>query len=133
MNLISSIKNLITWFPVVWKDRQWDHIFLLTILRKKLSLMEKFFREKCNHVNSERDADNIKFAILLLNRIMEDDYSSVFKPYEVKYGEISFKSFSSEKEKELFHKCMEHEVYLRNQDLDVLFSHLRKHILEWWD
>ena len=130
----TSIKNLITWFPVIWKDRQWDHVFLLDILHKKLSLMEKFFREKGHHVGAEKDADNIKLAILLLDRIRKDDYiKSAFKPYEDKYGEISFKSFSSLKEKELFNRCSEHETYLKNQDLDMLFSHLRKHILEWWD
>ena len=130
----ASIKNLITWFPVIWNDRQWDHVFLLDILHKKLSLMEKFFREYGIHVGTEKDADNIKLAILLLDRIRKDDYiKSAFKLYEEKYGEISFKSFSSEKEKDCFTQCIDKETYLMNQDLDMLFSHLRKHIREWWD
>ncbi len=40
-----GIKNLITWFPIIWKDRDWDHWYLYKILRFKLIQMENLQRE----------------------------------------------------------------------------------------
>lgn len=152
-----GIKNIFIWIPVLLEDRQWDHSFLLVILRKKLSLMEKFFRTKGNHVGAEKDADNIKTAICLLDRLLKDDYmESAFVPHKKKYGESTMvweeipdmpKSVKMDikyenqpvteeekkKERELFLRCMNKEDYLRKQDLTYLFKHLEKHLFGWWD
>ena len=55
-----GIKNLIIWFPVIWKDRWWDHYFLYVMLHKKLSLMEHNLRNYGCHVRAEEDAKKIK-------------------------------------------------------------------------
>lgn len=41
--MIQNIKNLIAWFPVIWKDRDWDRYYLYNIMIFKLNKMEKFF------------------------------------------------------------------------------------------
>lgn len=155
-NVVTGIKNLITWFPVIWNDRQWDHCYFYELLHKKLTLMEKFFREKGIHLYAEKDADNIKYAILILNRIIKDNYyDNAFKPHRKKYGESHFlwndikdskykeleivydrdpkTDKEKEKEKRLHKQCIEREIYLKNQDLEMFFRHLRKHMNDWWD
>lgn len=109
-----GIKNLVFWFPVVWLDRWWDHSFLYSILRHKLKQMEKGFRMYGISVNSERDAKNIKKCILLLDRLINDDYIDYTKRDNVR------KSFEEEQ------KAIE-------QDLDLLFKIIRKQIRCWWD
>jgi len=99
-----GVKNLITWFPVIWQDKQWDYGYFYPILQKKLELMEKFFRTRSYSVDGDKQADKIKYAILLLNRLIEDDY------WEKKNGD-----------------------YLKKQDMDELFNHIRKHLESWWD
>ena len=31
-NFIKGIKNLFKWFPIVWKDRDWDDHFIFEII-----------------------------------------------------------------------------------------------------
>ena len=36
---ILGIKNICKWFPVIWKDRDWDDSFLFEIIKFKISKM----------------------------------------------------------------------------------------------
>lgn len=151
--MIKKIKNIIRWVPVLWKDRDFDHVYLLIILRQKLKHMEEFFRsEYAYKINSKRDANNIHKCILLLNRLIEDEYTA-FDTYYKKWGEIEFRfedvdnelsqlfidienvktKEDKERETKEFRKCCQHEEDLRNQDLSYLFKIMRKHIRTWWD
>lgn len=157
-NFIISIKdgieNIIIWFPIIWKDRDWDQWFLYTILKFKLSNMEKYYRKYGISANSEKTANQIKICVDLLGRLLEDEYgNTVFKKHEEKWGDLDF---SFEPYKNDLHKCLitrpnikteedeklerkqskrlhEHESYLIKQDVDYLFKIMKKHIQTWWD
>ena len=150
-----GVRNLITWLPVIWKDRWWDSYFIYPILHKKLSMMESTIRKYGHHVYAERDADKIKVCVLILKRIMDDEYSEMaFKRHEEKWGDsvmsfvktdnpnlsrmlIEYDSVKTEKdeaeERKDFRRAMEHEDYLRKQDIDTLFKIMSKQISSWWD
>jgi len=150
-----GIGNLIRWFPVIWKDRWWDHYFIYPILHKKLSVMENHFREDGHHVYHEKDADKIRVCVLLLKRIMDDDYmENAFKKHDEKWGDsemmfvptenselsemkINYENIITDKDKEQerkdFKYAMEKEEYPRKQDIDLLFKMMSKHIRSWWD
>ena len=67
--IINKIKNLIRWFPVIWKDQDWDSEYTLNILIKKLEHQRDFFLSKDTHlVNSWETADEIDIAISKLIR-----------------------------------------------------------------
>lgn len=38
-NVYYGIRNLIRWLPIIWCDRDWDHVYLLKILEKKIGSM----------------------------------------------------------------------------------------------
>lgn len=151
-----GIENLINWFPVIWKDRNWDHCYIYTVLRHKLHLTEQQIREHGHHVDNERDADNIKVCVNLLDRLIKDEYhDSAFKRHEEKWGEpelsfkdledkpdlqgvyINYPNVKTEKDKEQerkeFQLATVRETELREQDLDMLFKNMRKYIQTWWD
>ena len=155
-NLKHGVKNIIIWFPTVWKDRWWDHHFFFVILHKKLSLMEKNFREHGHHLNHEKDADKMKRCVLLLDRIIKDEYHDmVFKNHDEKWGDIDFKftpcedregyseldiirsnaktKEEKEQERQEFRRIMRNPEKLLQQDVDTLFKFLNKHIRTWWD
>ena len=70
-----SIKNLIVWFPVIWKDRQWDQSYLYLIMIKKLELMEKFFNsDDCHIADWKLVRDEIRYAKEALIRLEKDNY-----------------------------------------------------------
>ena len=70
-NIITGIKNIVTWFPVIWKDRQWDYVYLLKILDKKLGLMLKDFEENPN-VNLNEEITEIRIAQLHLQCLIKE-------------------------------------------------------------
>ena len=154
-DLKQGIKNLIIWFPVIWKDRWWDHWFFYVLLHKKLSLMEENIRKYGIHVNAEQDADKIKICVNILKRLIDDKYHEIaHSNHKKKWGEskmnfidtddpelselkITYDSVKTDKDKEQqrkdFRRACEKEQELREQDLDMLFTLLRKHIQTWWD
>jgi hypothetical protein len=84
-----GVQNLIAFFPVVWQDRDWDYHYWIRLNIFKLRRMEKLLREHGNHVNAERDADNIRKAVLALERLEKDDYIlDVNMWVDKKYGEL---------------------------------------------
>jgi hypothetical protein len=113
-----GVKSVIGWLPVVYHDRWWDHSFLYSILRYKLNQMEKGFRKQGHCTNSEKDADNVKKCVLLLDRLIKDDYID----YNNEKGWTPKIRLLLRKEEEMI-----------NQDLDLLFKTIRKQIRAWWD
>ena len=98
-NIRLGIPNLIKWAPVIWKDRDWDQYFLYIILQFKLKQMEQLQRKYGISVNSNDYADQMRTCILLLERIIKDDYlHNVLKPHEEKWGEsrLDFKETSDQ-------------------------------------
>lgn len=134
--MIQGIKNCIQWFPIIYRDRQWDHMYLFDILHKKMSLMEDFFRTKASFVGKEKEARKIKICVLLIDRLRKDGYDKMaFKDHEKKFGELDFFDRGKHKKEwnRSFQKACDHEDYLRHQDLDFLFTLIKKHVLSWWD
>jgi hypothetical protein len=64
--------------------------------------------------NAEKDAKEMKKCIILLDRLINDDYIDYERGDNIR---------------ELYEK----EERMINQDLDLLFKIIRKHIRTWWD
>lgn len=65
----NTTKRLITWFPVIWKDRDWDEVYLYEIMRFKISLMRQELDRNQRHVGCEDRVLEMKRAEYLLGRI----------------------------------------------------------------
>ena len=121
----------------------------------KLKNMEKYFKKYNRYVGIEKDIDNMHKCILLLDRIIKDNYyENVFKYYEKKWGapemrfidcndhkskkiKIIHSNVITEKDKILCEKefkiLCEKEFTMKQQDIDLLFNIMRKKIFGWWD
>lgn len=149
-NIISTIR----WLPVIWQDRQWDEYYLYKILEHKFKLMEDFFRYKGMHVGAEREANQMKVCRLLLQRLMEENYTTPYdernQPHFDWFQKKMEEAFNKEPNGEGFIVIAEayerdepdarwivpahkHEKYLRKQDIDLLFRIITKHAEKWWD
>jgi len=156
-----GIKNLIMWFPAIWKDRQWDHQYIYMILRQKLRFQEQYIREHGIHVHNVRDADEIKVCLDCLDRLIEDDYhSEAFEKHDKRWGkaELEWEDVSPEevegrvgmtklnithpnvkteedheKERLDFLQSCESEDSLRKKDMLTLFDTMYQKIQGWWD
>lgn len=119
-DFISGIKNLFVWFPVVWKDQQWDHVYLYYFMNKKLRLMEKFYEEgNTFSLGAPRTLREIKTCRVLLDRMIKDDYLP--------------DSFLDEIDRKKCKRMVDHAEMQHKQDIDLLFKLMAKHVRGWWD
>ena len=80
----TSIGNLIKWFPVIWKDRDWDDHYIFEVFKFKLEKQAKYIKEKGFHTNSDLDAKRMMLCVKLMEKIQEDFYTMEYMDYEDK-------------------------------------------------
>jgi len=76
-----GIKNIIRWFPVIWKDRDWDDHFIWEILKTKLKNQAKYIGEMDRHLNAKRDAERMMLCVRLIDKIQSEYYQSEWMDY----------------------------------------------------
>jgi len=147
-NIKNGIYNLIRWFPVIWKLRDFEAHYLYILIYKHLDHVESSFKKQ-NHivkVNSEEYINQIKTAKNLAKKLFEGDYLDIaLKPVEEKYGKakLRFEDVDSGKfKKMIFDETKEeanarYEAYkladdIEAQDKELLFKYLREYIAFWW-
>jgi len=147
-----GLKNLWYWLPVIWNDRHWGDSFFYILLRHKLIPWEKQMRNS-QLMKADQEADKIKEAILLLDRLINDEYTEqVLAPHDAKWGEteIDFEQVAggygmhftrknavtpeekAQARKE-YRRLAKHIEHLINQDIEHLFQIIQKNVRGWWD
>jgi hypothetical protein len=147
-----SIKNLIGWFPVIWNDKDWDSAYIYTILHKKISNMEDFFRTDAIISEADRVADEINTVVLALQRLVKDEYEEIaFEDHDKKWGKIGMieapwkmhkfnftrKNVTTEEDKKIEKQemlaCFDRVEAYRQCDIDLVCDTMKEKIQEWWD
>lgn len=54
-----GVRNLVKWFPVIWRDRSWDHCFIHLLMEQKLKFVYKEM-SRDNRVMREPSEDSSK-------------------------------------------------------------------------
>lgn len=80
-DLIQGIKNLWRWFPLIWKDRDWDDHYIWVLLEKKLANQAKYIGDRDFHMNAKRDAERMMTCVRLINKVREEYYQSEYTDY----------------------------------------------------
>jgi hypothetical protein len=87
----TSVGNLIRWFPIVWRDREWDHHYVYEILKHKLTHMAKYFRTRDMWVGQIREAERMELCVRLISKVQEEYYlTEHMDVMEKKYGKMRF-------------------------------------------
>jgi hypothetical protein len=64
----TGVENLWKWFPVIWKDRDYDHDFIFEILKFKLNNMANRFEQTNRFVDSTKQASKIRTCVRLIQK-----------------------------------------------------------------
>jgi len=75
------IYNLIRWFPIIWKDQDWDHHYIFEILKFKLKNQAKYIGDHDRHTRAKRDAEIMMLCVRLLDKIQDDYYGVEYFDY----------------------------------------------------
>ena len=76
-----GIKNLIYWFPIIWKDRNWDSHYIFEILSHKIKAQSKYIGSRDIHTRAKRDAEVMMTCVRLMGLVQDDKYSAEYSDY----------------------------------------------------
>jgi len=85
-DIIHGVKNLIRWFPTIWKDRDYDHFYIYELLRVKLENQAEYISQKDRHTRAQRDAE----LMLLISRLITTQQEELYDMEYMEYHESEF-------------------------------------------
>jgi len=132
------------WIPVIWNDRDWDWLFLLKILRHKLNNDRNYYIKFGIHLRKDKQIRDMKVCVNLLDRLIADEYDDIYqKELEKKWGDyegvfcLSRVGVVTEEDRKQYNKdckkAFEKADYAKKQDLELLFTIMKKKLFSWWD
>ena len=80
-DVIQGFKNLWRWFPIVWKDRDWDDHYIFEPIKFKLKNTAKYFETKQRFVGWEKEVKYLRICEKLIQKIQDDYYQSEHYDY----------------------------------------------------
>jgi len=80
-DFITGIKNLWRWFPLIWKDRDWDDHYIWILLEKKLTHQAEYIGRRGIHLNANRDAERMMTCARLIKKVREEYYHMEYMDY----------------------------------------------------
>lgn len=76
-----SIHNLIKWFPIVWKDRDWDFSFTYNVMQFKLEQQSKYLTKRNTFVNTPHYISRANVMSKLIERCRDGYYADEYFGY----------------------------------------------------
>ena len=75
------IYNLYRWFPIIWKDQDWDDHYIFEILKFKLKNQAEYIGSKDRHMSAKRDAEIMMLCVRLIEKVQEEWYGREYFKY----------------------------------------------------
>jgi hypothetical protein len=79
--LYYGIRNLIKWFPVIWKDRDWDQHYIYRVLEFKLTQQAYGIARRDIHTEAQCTAEKMLLCARLCKIQTEDLYGTEYLDY----------------------------------------------------
>ena len=154
------IYNLYRWFPIIWKDQDWDDYYIFEILKFKLKNQAEYIGGHDRHMSAKRDAEKMVLCVRLIEKVQDEYYGREYQDYhksELKF--IDSKSHPGLYEMEIEHISDNYDDYFKkypriykqvktedkhqiafdiakmNEERahKLLFKILEQNIRRWWD
>lgn len=81
-DFMNGVKNLVRWFPVIWKDRDWDDHFIWKVMMQKLKFQSKYIGDNDRHMSAKRDAEIMMTCVRLMEKVKEEYYGMEYMDYQ---------------------------------------------------
>jgi hypothetical protein len=76
------IRNLYRWFPIIWKDQDWDDHYIWEILKFKLTNQADYIGRYDRHTCAKRDAERMMLCVKLIDKVQTEYYGAEYMDYE---------------------------------------------------
>ena len=78
---IRGVEKLWYWFPIIWKDRDWDEHYIFEVLKHKLKAQAKYIGERDIHTRAQQDTRRMRLCISLIENIQDETYAMEYIDY----------------------------------------------------
>jgi hypothetical protein len=113
----NGIKNLWKWFPVIWKDRDWDDHYIFEVLKFKLNKQADYIGGRGNHVSAKRDAEIMRLVTKLIKLQQDEFYGMEYMDYHNTDYDFVPTDYKIDGK-----KCFEMKSTLVSEDFDSYFK-----------
>ena len=156
------IQNLIRWFPIIWKDQDWDDHYIFEILKFKLKNQAKYISYHNRHTSAKRDAEIMMLCVRLIEKVQDEWYAREYFDYhKSEFKFVNSKQFPGSYEMEIIEISERYDEYFKKYPLiyrmvpdlnapkdriafeisrineerahKLLFKILEQNIRRWWD
>lgn len=156
------IYNLYRWFPIIWKDQDWDDYYIFEILKFKLKNQAEYIGYHNRHLSAKRDAEIMMLCVRLIEKVQDEYYGTEYFTYqESEFKFIESKDHPDCHEVEIIEKSERYNEYFKKYPLiyrmvpdlqapkgkiafqisrineerahKLLFKILEQNIIRWWD
>jgi hypothetical protein len=76
-----GVKNLWYWFPIIWKDRNWDGHYIYEVMKHKLKAQSNYIGRRDLHTRAQQDARRMRICVELIEKIQDDFYQMEYMDY----------------------------------------------------
>ena len=73
-DIAQGFRNLWKWFPLIWKDRDWDDHFIFEALKFKIENTAKYIEKNNRYIGCERDVQTMMTCVRLIEKIQNQFY-----------------------------------------------------------
>jgi len=88
--------NLIRWFPIIWKDKDWDDWYIFNILQTKLKHQAEYIGKKDRHTRAQYDAQRMMTCVRLIDKIKEESYAGEYMEFhDLKFSSTKIENTNS--------------------------------------
>jgi hypothetical protein len=95
---IRGLRSLWYWLPVIWKDRSWDYVYLLIVMKHKIEQMADSTPDWL-HVNAEEIQKEMQDTVYLLECLISDRAEmDALKQHEEIFGRPKHEFVPTEKD-----------------------------------
>jgi hypothetical protein len=156
------VRNLYRWFPIIWKDQDWDDYYIFEILKFKLKNQSEYISHHNRYVNAKRDAEIMMLCVRLIEKIQDEFYKTEYFNYQdSEFKFINSESYPGKYEMEIEEISEHYDDYFKKYPLiyrmipdlnapkgriasqiarinedrahKLLFKILEQNIKKWWD
>lgn len=155
VDFFRGFKRVFYFLPVIWRDRDWDFDFLLTLIEHKLKSMQNYFLhgEITTRENYSKMVDGINDTLDHIRKYRESsewydvecggcpiDITYETKPSEELKGCVSLVSINSEtgkpltdEEEAVYNKYLKGSFEFEKRQWEAIWECIKKEGESWWD
>ena len=120
LEFATGVKNLWRWFPVIWKDRDWDDHYIFEVLKFKVKNQAKYIGTRNLYIGADRDAEIMSLCVRLMDKVQHEFYSSEYMDYhESKFNWLDSEDHPDCKQLEIEEISENYDEYLAKHKLAV--------------